>query len=247
MKTPSHLKSIASAVLIGLLSSGANLAFAENEPTDNTYGGASPVALGTNGSPAISTGFISNSDTDYYQITNTAGYTSIVVTFAFSGSGPDTCRLAVFGPGGEPLFNELTETGINPFQQTYTISNPAKGAVYHIGCLGNSADGNKSYTLTIDPSPNLDLLGQIAKLEATIEKYKSSIIKLESAMAQGKKDLKKANAKLKAAKTLKTKLKITKQIAAIKKTYSGWKLKLVKSKLILENLEEDLLELQEQL
>jgi hypothetical protein len=121
MKTPSHLKSIASAVLIGLVSSGANLAYAENEPTDDEPAGASPVAIGTNGSPVISTGFISNSDKDFYQITNTAGYTSIVVTFAFSGSGPDTCQLVVLGPGGQTLFAKLTETGINPFQQSYTI------------------------------------------------------------------------------------------------------------------------------
>jgi len=172
--------------------------FAESEPGDNTPSGASILNLGSNGDPVIGSGNVDNSDSDYYRITNSAGYSNIVVTFTFSGSSPDTCRLRVLGPNSDvtEIFNQVTDN--NTFSRSFTINSPAKGAFYFIGCLGNSADGNKPYTLTVDPSPNIDLLEQIEETE-------DLIANLIRGNEMGAKGFQKLKAKLKVAKGAKKK------------------------------------------
>jgi hypothetical protein len=239
-----HQKSLASALIIGMVVVGANLVSAENEPTDNTVAGASPVLLGNNGSPVTPSGFISNSDQDWYSIANTAGYTSIVITFAFEGSGSDTCRLRILGPNGEAvLFDQLTDTGVNPYRRSYTISNPAKGAVYSIGCLGNSAEGTKSYTLTIDPSPNVEFLGQVNALKDEIERLELLNIKYDSTRAQLLKKIKQQKALLKKAVRKAEKTRIKALIAKYERNRSSLAVKIVKNQDIVRDLKAELLAL----
>ena len=239
-----HQKSLASALIIGMVVVGANLVSAENEPTDNTVAGASPVPLGNNGSPVTSSGLISNSDQDWYSIANTAGYTSIVVTFAFDGSGSETCRLRILGPNGEAvLFDQLTDTGVNPYRRSYTISNPAKDAVYSIGCLGNSAEGTKSYTLTIDPSPNVEFLNQVNALKDEIERLELLNIKYDSTRAQLLKKIKQQNARLKKADRKAEKTRIKALIAKYKRNRSNLAVKIAENQEIVRELKEELLAL----
>lgn len=219
------------AALLGLVLLGANCVLAENEPADDTATGASTLNLGTNGSPVVGSGNIDNSDEDWYKITNTGTgdsiYDFIVITFQFSGSGPDTCRLRVLGPNSEiEIFNELTDGN---FQRTFTISNPAKNAAYLIGCLGNSADGNKPYTLTVGPSPNLDLIEEIAETEEEIEALMRQNESASSKMI-------KVIAKLKTAKTNAKKKKVKKILKKIKQRKRARQIEI----LGLENLLEDL-------
>jgi hypothetical protein len=244
MKSETNQKSLTCAVLIGMVTICANPAFAENEPADNAVSGASTVPLGTNGSLVIPSGFISNSDQDWYKITNTAGYSSIVVTFAFQGSGPDTCRLRILGANGVTvLFDQQTETGINPHQRSYTISNPATDAVYYIGCLGDSADGNKSYTLTIDPSPDRELINQINELKDSINRLELLNIGLDSKRAQVIKKIKQQNAKLKKAKSSAEKAKIKALIAKYKRNRSSFDVKIVQNQGTVRDLKAQLLQI----
>jgi hypothetical protein len=244
MKTKTNQKLITSAVLIGMVTIGANPAFAENEPTDNTVSGASEVQLGSNGSPVIPSGVISNSDQDWYRITNTAGYSSIVITFAFQGSGPDTCRLRILGADGVAvLFDQQTETGTNPYQRSYSIPSPAKGAVYYIGCLGDSADGNKPYTLTIDPSPDRELFNQINDLKDSIGRFELMIIDSEKKRTQVIKKAKQQSAKLKKAKSSAEKAKIKALIAKYKRARSSLDVKIVENRVIVRDLKAQLLQI----
>lgn len=140
------LAPVASCILFAL---GFSSLSAENEPTDNTTGGATPLEINSS-----ATGNIPNSnDIDYYVITNTEGYTAIEIVYEFNGSSPDTHRMRVLGPNGTAqLFNETTSTGINAFTTTYTIVDGPVDATYFIGVEEQSADGNKSYTLSVNGS-----------------------------------------------------------------------------------------------
>lgn len=243
MTNKTYQKSLASALVIGMVV-GANPAIAENEPTDNTVAGASAVLLGSNGSPVAPSGNISNSDQDWYRITNTAGYTSIVVTFAFQGSGSDTCRLRILGPNGETvLFDQPTGTGVNPYQRSYTISNPAKDAFYYIGCLGGSADGTRTYTLTIDPSPNVEFLSQVNALKDEISRLELLNIKIDKQRAKLLKKIKQQNARLKTAQRKAEKAKIKALIAKYKRNRSSLGVEIVKNQDIVRGLKTELLAL----
>jgi len=61
MKSNPSKQLLACLALLSLALFGANRSFAENEPTDDSLGGATPINLGTNGSQVIETGRISNS------------------------------------------------------------------------------------------------------------------------------------------------------------------------------------------
>lgn len=101
-----------------------------------------------NGDPA--TGSLPTGDVDFYQITNTEGFSAIEIHYIFSGSGNDTHRLTVQGPNGATeLFNQLTSTGSSRYQATYTIVDGPQNANYFISVKKGTADGTLPYTLTV--------------------------------------------------------------------------------------------------
>ncbi|MDF1860518.1 MAG: hypothetical protein P1U87_09905 [Verrucomicrobiales bacterium] len=256
MKSNPSKQLLACLALLSLALFGANRSFAENEPTDDSLGGATPINLGTNGSQVIETGRISNSDDDYYSFSS-GSYTSIVVKVAFQGSGPDTIRLSVYNAAQSSIFSQLTETGLIDvrYTQTFTISNPA-GAMFFVGVEGNSADGNKSYSLTITPSPNLDLLNDIAAKESEISNKESEIAEIKESIETNKanlirfkkiiKDLKKLR-RVNKAKFIKKTKKAKARLRIIRKRKSESMLELQSAEFDLLTLEGQLADLEAQL
>lgn len=124
---------------------GANTVTAENEPSDNTFAGASEIIIS-----GEATGFLPSGDVDFYQITNTAGFSAIEIHYIFEGSGPDTHRMRVFGP--DSTVNELSNQTTSAYQATYTIADGPADATYFISVQKQTADGTLPYTLTVNGS-----------------------------------------------------------------------------------------------
>lgn len=123
---------------------------AESEPGDNDFTGAGALAINT---PA--TGEISNSDDDYYMITNDEGATSIKIDFSFEGSGPDYHNLAIYDGNKVQIWMQPTDS--NTYSSSYTITGATQGAVYYVVIGGGSADGTSNYDLSATAAPEIEV------------------------------------------------------------------------------------------
>lgn len=171
----------AAMAVSGLMVFTAGHLRADNEPDDNFIENASPIEItpiGDDSEPS-EIGRISNSDTDYYSILNSKGYSKIVISYQFSGSSPDTTRFRVIGPDGiEELANEITDS--NTYSASYTVDSSMKGDMFYICIEGDSADGNKGYTLEVIGSPDVDAIAKkVAKKKKLIKKKKKLRKKLK--------------------------------------------------------------------
>lgn len=123
---------------------------AETEPGDNDFAGAGALVINT---PA--TGQISNSDDDYYKITNTDGAASIRIDFSFGGSSPDYHYLAIYDQNKVQIWMQPTDS--NTYSSSYTITGATKDAVYYVVIGGGSADGSSGYDLSATAAPEIEV------------------------------------------------------------------------------------------
>jgi hypothetical protein len=128
-------------IIAGLSLFGSSCLRAETEPADDTTAGATNLAINT-----TAMGNISNSDDDYYKITNLDEFDAIKIDFSFQGSGPDYHGLVILDQNLTQISNQSTSGSAH--SATYTITGASKGAVFYIMIDGRSADGNHSYELT---------------------------------------------------------------------------------------------------
>jgi hypothetical protein len=143
------------------------------------------------------------------------------------------------------LFNSIDN---NQFTMTYTITNPPLNAEYFVMNHINSAGGGtQGYTLTIDPSPNLGLIGQINAKQAEITAKQAEITTFEGWIVTNKKNIKKTQKKIKKEKKAKKKKKFKKSLRKIENRKTANTIGLVIAESELTILQNELANLQSQL
>lgn len=113
----------------------------ENEPND-TVSEATNLTVG-----ATAEGSVGGNDKDFFRVTTTEGYQSLLFDFEFGGSGPDSLRFKVLSGSS---FIELTNqqvTSSTGYAATYMLDNPPMGSVFLVSIERISTDGTKSYTI----------------------------------------------------------------------------------------------------
>lgn len=247
--------------LFGLAFFGTNRAHAvtETEP-NNTDATANVIALGTNGSPVPVTGALGNTNgngsggkdnSDFSKVTNSAGYSTIGISLQFSGSlgGGDSASLRINGPGVSEIISVSGQGAAS-----FTINGAQLNATYVVEIRTQFNDGEKTYTLTYDPSPDMGLVGQISAKQAEIVAKQQQIAEiegwisqLEAAIVNGAKQVAIQTKKMKKAKTSAAKKKIKKAIAKLNASSNASKLWLATRKGELSTAQAQLTTLQTEL
>jgi|APTNR8051073442_1049403.scaffolds.fasta_scaffold15265_1 hypothetical protein len=240
--------------LFGLAAFGTSSAQAvtETEP-NNTDVSANVIALGTNGNTVPVTGALGNTNgngsggkdnSDFSKVTNSAGYSTIGISLQFSGSlgGGDSASLRINGPGVSEIISVSGQGAAS-----FTINPAGNGSTYVVEIRTQFNDGEKTYTLTYDPSPDMGLVGQINAKQAEIVAKQQEIAKIQNWIAANDAAIASTSAKVKKAKTKTKKKKFVKTL----KTIQSWKqqntLSLVVAQSELTILQNDLANLQSML